>query len=85
MLKKKLSAPSKPHLANVLEAIKHRMALSNMADFYAQAHMPVVSQCLTDACQEIDRIWEEDDFISAEDARKRERASRKKAVVGLHS
>lgn len=54
----------RPQLADVTHALRYWGLFDELSQFFAAAHMPVVSRHLAAACQEIDRIWKEEDFDS---------------------
>ncbi len=54
----------RPNLIGVVDALAYRLMLTEMASFFKESSMVLVSKHLMNACQEIDRIWEENDFSS---------------------
>lgn len=57
----------KPTYVHAVKAVNYWVIFDDMAQFFAQAHMPVVSKHLSAACAEIDRIWEEADYDNGQD------------------
>jgi hypothetical protein len=53
---------SKPTYVEAVKAVNYWVLFDDMASFFQQAEMPVVSEHLQAACREIDRIWEEGDY-----------------------
>lgn len=56
------AASPKPTYVQAVKAVNYWVVFDDMARFFEQAHMPVVSRHLSEACKEIDRIWEEGDY-----------------------
>jgi len=65
MPRNKVVPLNKPSIEDVVEAIRYRFILTEMGTFFKQSKMASVNRHIISACEEIDRIWEENDFHGA--------------------
>jgi hypothetical protein len=58
--------PAKPKATDVLDVLPYRFVFLKMAKFFQQMQMHSVSAHIKAASEELDRIWDENDFDAAQ-------------------